>query len=161
VGGKLSNVSDTDRLQFTVTWLHVALKGYRWSTWRAHPRERPLTAGLPMTGDNSTSRKFAPFLRRRDEQKAQTYDMWIYQQLGRDTVPDSRPVGSISPTRIRLGLTRPLEMLLQPLHHEENGVHMPIHHQVMTAVGGDLKFLRDDQSDLVVGQEPFPRLLDS
>ena len=31
---------------------------------------------------NSPYRKFAPFLRRRDEQKAQTYVKWIYHQLG-------------------------------------------------------------------------------
>ena len=33
-----------------------------------------------MIVDNSPYRKYAPFLRRRDEQKAQTYVKWIYQQ---------------------------------------------------------------------------------
>jgi hypothetical protein len=33
------------------------------------------------TSDNSTYRKCAPFLRRRDEQKAQTYDMWILRSV--------------------------------------------------------------------------------
>jgi hypothetical protein len=39
---------------------------------------------LPSIDDNSTYRKYAPFLRRRDEQKAQTYDKWIYQQLSKN-----------------------------------------------------------------------------
>jgi hypothetical protein len=44
--------------------------------------------GPDITGVNSPYRKYAPFIRLCREEKAQTYDKWIYHSL-----TDLRPVG--------------------------------------------------------------------